>query len=398
MRRLTPALLLAFALMPAPHAAADPGIDLRITEILPDPDATLGQREFIEVWNAGNATVELAGWKIHDAPTTSGSTNTFTFPAWSLPPNGRVVVWGGGGADFRGPAWSNGAAWNNAGDGAFLVDPVGTLVGWAGYGTATAPAGFEQHLSAKPERGLSTEVSGGLWVAHEPTPGSAPGAAAGTLALQVANVAPYAAFVGLPASARPGTAVTVQLAVGDDNGAADVKSWNLTSNGAVVASGSGVPAAAVTLTAPSGTAWTLAVQAKDAGGLTARTTAVVPLRDSDLTVSVPAGGLAFPEVAPGAAAAEAAQPVTLQNAGSAQLVPLVDVSDFSGPAAIPALGHLELGLGTAGNVTWTPYTGPLTPLPALEPGQSVGLWFRVVDLPTPLPAGAYGTSFTVVAG
>ncbi|MFO1534370.1 MAG: lamin tail domain-containing protein [Thermoplasmatota archaeon] len=398
MRRLLPALLLAFVLMPAPHAAAAPAVDLRITELLPDPDGTLGQREFVEVWNAGNATVDLAGWKLHDAPTASGSTNTFTFPAWSLRPNGRVVVWGGGAADARGPAWSNSAVWNNAGDGAFLVDPVGTLAAWAGYGTASAPAGFEAGLSAKPDKALSTELQDGLWIAHEPTPGAAPGATAGTLALQVSNVAPHAAFVGLPASARPGTAMSVQLAVGDDNGDADVKAWNLTSNGAVVASGSSVPAGPVTLTVPTGLAWVLVVQAKDAAGLTARATAVLALRDSDLAVSIPSGGLTFPEVAPGAAQAEATQPVTLQNIGANPLHPLVDVSDFSGPSALAAVGHLELGLGTAGNVTWTPYTGALTPLPTLGPGQSVPLWFRLVQVPVPLPAGAYGTSFTVVAG
>jgi hypothetical protein len=384
--------------MPASHATAAPAVDLRITELLPDPDGTLGQREFVEIWNAGNATVDLAGWKLHDAATTFGSTNTFTFPAWSLRPNGRVVVWGGGAADARGPAWSNGAVWNNAGDGAFLVDPVGTLSAWAGYGSAAAPAGFEAGLSAKPDKALSTELQDGLWVAHEPTPGAAPGATAGTIALQVSNVAPHAAFVGLPSSARPGTVLSIQLAVGDDNGDADVKAWNLTSNGAVVASGSSVPAGPVTLTVPTGIAWTLAVQARDAAGLTARATAVLALRDSDLAVSIPSGGLAFPEVAPGAAQAEATQPVTLQNVGASPLHPLVDVSDFSGPTALAAVGHLELGLGAAGDVTWMPYTGALTPLPTLEPGQSVPLWFRLVQVPAPLPAGAYGTSFTVVAG
>jgi hypothetical protein len=396
MRRLLPALLLALSLMPAPHAAAAPAIDLRITEILPDPDATTGQREFIEIWNAGNVTIELQGWKVHDAPTASGATNTFTFPAWSLHPNGRVVVWGGGAADGRGPAWSNGAVWNNAGDGAFLMDAVGTLVDWAGYGSATPPAGFEPHLSAKPDKGLSTETQDRTWVAHEPTPGAAPGASAGTLTFLVSNVPPRAGFASLPSSARPGTAVALQLAVGDDNGDADVRAWNLTSNGATVAHGTGVPAGPVILTAPSGTTWALVVQAQDAAGLTARSSAAVPLRASDLAVSMPSGGLAFPDVEPGAAEAVATQPVVLQDVGPTSLRPLVDVSDFTGPMTLAAVGHLEIGLGNPGNVTWTPYTGPLTPLPQLAPGESVQLWFRLVQLPVPLPAGAYGTSFTVV--
>jgi hypothetical protein len=398
MRRLLPALLLALCLLPAPHATAAPAVDLRITELLPDPDATLGQREFIELWNAGNATVELQGWKVRDAPTSSGATNTFTFPAWSLPPNGRVVVWGGGAADARGPAWSNGAVWNNAGDGASLLDAAGSLVDWLGYGTAAAPAGFEAHLAAKPDKSLSIESQDGGWVAHEPTPGTAPGATGGTLAFQVLNVAPRAGFTGLPASARPGTALLLQLAVGDDNGDTDVKAWNLTSNGAVVAHGVSPPTGPIQLTVPSGTQWSLVVQAQDAAGLTARSAVSIPLRVSDLAVTVPAGGLAFPDVAPGAHEAVAAQAILLQNLGGVQLQPLVDVSDFSGPAPLPAVGHLELGLGAPGGVTWVPYTGPLTPLPGLAPGDSAQLWFRITGLPVPLPAGAYGTSFTVVAG
>lgn len=403
MRRLTPAfaLLLALAGMPAqPLAGASvaPGPDLRITEILPDPDAALGQREFVEVWNAGNATVELQGWKLRDAPTASGSVNTFTFPAWSLRPNGRVVVWGGGAADARGPAWGNPTAWNNAGDGASLLDASGALVDWAGYGAATAPAGFEAHLSAKPDKALSTELEEGGWVAHAPTPGAAPGATAGELTLQVANVAPRAGFASLPAAARPGTTLAIELAVGDDNGAADIEAWNLTSNGMVVASGAGVPSGPVQVPVPSGTQWVLAVQARDAGGLSAATVATVPLRASDLVALLPAGGLAFPAIAPGATQAAVAGSVLLHNTGGAVLRPLLDVSDFSGPATLPAAGHLQVGVGEAGNVTWMPYAGPLMALPALGPGQSASLWLRLVGLPVPLPAGAYGTSFTVVAG
>ncbi|MEA3203296.1 MAG: micrococcal nuclease [Thermoplasmata archaeon] len=397
MRRLLPALLLALSLLPAPHAAATP-IDLRITELLPDPDATLGQREFIELWNAGNATLDLAGWKLHDAPTTSGATNTFTFPAWTLRPNGRVVVWGGGAADGRGPAWSNSAVWNNAGDGAFLVDPTGALVDWAGHGAATAPAGFEARLAPRPDRGQSAEIQDGAWVLHDPTPAAAPGASAGAIAFLVSNVAPHAGFANLPPSARPGATLTLQLLIGDDNGDADVKAWNLTSNGALVAHGSVLPAAPVQLLVPGGTAWALVLQAQDAAGLVARSSIVLPLRNSDLAVSLPDGGIAFPDIVPGAAQATATQSATLQNLGSAPLRPLVDVSDFTGPATLAAPGHLELGTGTPGNVTWTPYTGALTALPQLAPGESVPLWFRVTHVPVPLPAGAYGTSFTVVPG
>jgi len=399
MRRAFLASLLCLALLPLPFVAATTASSgaLRITEILPEPDTTLGQRELVEVWNAGNATIDLQGWKLHDAPTTSGSINTFTFPAWTLQPNARVVVWGGGAADGRGPAWSNSAVWNNAGDGVFLVDPATNLVDWAGYGTTTAPAGFESHLSAKPDKSLSTELQEGAWVAHEPTPGVAPGASSATATVTVTNVAPHVAFVGLPDSARPGTTLAAQLDVGDDNGITDVVAWNLTSNGAQVAKGSGAAGTVTVPVPPSGTTWTLVLRATDAGGLVATATATLALRASDLAVALPAGGLAFPDVAPGAASAVLAQPFTIQNLGATDHVPLVDVSDFVGPSVVPAVGHLDLGTGPADAIAWTPYTGALTPLPALPPGATVQVWLRLADVPVPLAAGAYGTSFTVVA-
>jgi hypothetical protein len=395
------ALLLVATLAPAPTPAAATGaVDLRITEILSDPDSTQGQREFIEVWNAGNATVEMQGWKVRDAPTASGSTNTFTFPAWSLRPNGRVVVWGGGTADGMGPAWSNSAVWNNAGDGASLLDGSGAIMDWVGYGAAPgAPTGFEARpIAPKPDKGLSIEIEDGTWATHTPTPGSAPGAVAGSLQFQVANIAPHAAFAGLPLAVKPGSTLAVAFTVGDGNGDADIRSWNLTSSGTVVAHGTGIPTQAVMATAPvAGAQWSLTVQAVDQAGLTGSATATLALRASDLAVTLPAGGIPLPALFPGAQQAAATQPVLVENLGPALLRPLLDVSPISGPASFPAEGHLEVGAAIGGNTTWIPYDAPLTPLPTLAPGIQMKVWFRIVQVPSPLPAGDYGTSFTVVA-
>jgi hypothetical protein len=92
----------------APVAAANPAA-LRIAELLANPDPLQGQREFIELWNPTNATVDLAGWTVHDAPTASGSANEFTFAPFQLAPNARVVVWSNGTPDARGPSWSTSA-------------------------------------------------------------------------------------------------------------------------------------------------------------------------------------------------------------------------------------------------------------------------------------------------
>ncbi len=172
---------------------------LRIVEILADPDATLGQREFIELWNPTGQAVGLAGWRVRDNPTASGSTNTFTFPAWSLAPGGRVVVWGGGVADGRGPAWSNPTVWNNAGDAATRLDPTGVAVDWAGYGASAPPPDFaNRSVPAAAAKGQSVQLDNGVWAAALPTPGAAPGSVGGSLVVEIANVPPAVAFSGLP--------------------------------------------------------------------------------------------------------------------------------------------------------------------------------------------------------
>ncbi|MCA1818547.1 MAG: lamin tail domain-containing protein [Thermoplasmatota archaeon] len=396
---LVPVLLVAA--LPTPIQAQAEPARLVLSEIEADPDSAVGEREFVEVWNNGTTAVALAGWKVRDAPTASGATNTFTFPAWSLPPGGRVVVWGGGAADSLGPAWSNAAVWNNAGDAASLIDPAGHVVDWLGYGATAAPTGemANKTLQAKPAHGQSLQLDGGRWVLGSPTPGTVLGAVQGGISLTVGNAAPAARFGAIPTSARPGSSVQVEVLPSDPNGEADVKSWTLSSGGTTYATGAAGGPATVTPTAPaSGTSWVLDLKVTDQAGLTASAQATLPLRYSDLVVEMPAAGpLAFPTAGPGAATLDANAPVVVRNVGATDVVPRLDVSAFAGPTSFAAEGHVWVGWpDVTGNLTWSAYTGPLMHLPALAPGGTLAVTFRLRDLPLPLPAGTYGTSFAVV--
>lgn len=395
------ALLLATALPIDAQDAAEPSPPLvQIVEVMSDPDTTAGQREFIELWNAGDAAVPLAGWKLRDQATASGTTNTYTFPPWTLAPNGRVVVWGGGASDPRGPAWSNPTVWNNAGDGVSLLGADGTLVAWMGYGNALPPAGHESDpVPAPPAKGQSLEwdAQTAAWRQAAPSPGSAPGAVGGTMAIDVTNVAPIAAFDNLPSSARPGQAMTLSLRLDDGNGAADIASWALTSGAGTIASGTTGGLRTVQVNAPSTEGpWRLSLQAYDHAGATALANATLAVRASDLVVLTPTAPLGFGSAGPGATDLTASQPVIIRNEGSQPLTPLLDISPFThdSGAAFPAEGHVWLALG---DDTWVPYTHALHVLPGLAPGASVEVTFQLRGIPLGLAAGSYGSSFAVVA-
>ena len=398
MRHRAALLAIAFALnaLLVP-AQASPDRCIVLAELQADPDTTLGEREFVEVWNCGAAAEPLAGWKVRDAPAASGSMNTFTFPAWSLPANGRVVVWGGGAGDGRGLAWSNPSVWNNAGDAATLIDPSGTVADWLGYGSTSPPANTSATVQAKPGHGQSLQLDGATWTLAAPTPGTAIAASGGGLQVNVTNGAPTPAFGDLPSWVRPGSAASIPIALDDPNGASDIASWTLSSGETVLATGNGVDASA-TATAPrTGASWQLELQATDHAGLTTAVRATVPLRFSDLLVEMPGNGpLAFPAAAPGTSDLVSTAPALVRNLGSVAQVPHLDVSDFAGPGSFTAAGHLAVGWDDGqGNTTWMPYSGPLMPLPSIAPGASLSVSFRV-HLPTPLAAGIYGTSFSVV--
>lgn len=400
------ALLLATALaaLPAPAAEAAPA-GLRLAELLANPDLAQGQREFVELWNAGPAAVDLAGWTLRDAPTASGSANEFTFAAGRLEPGARIVVWSNGSGDARGPSWSSSpskAVWNDAGDAATLLSPAGEVADWLAYGSASAaaPPGFEaQPKPSAAARGLSLALADGSWQAGAPTPAFAPGVLGGVAALAVANVAPTATLSGVPGTVKPGQAVQLRLAAADGNGDSDVAAWALAANGAAIAQGQGLPPATKDLVAPAVSGpWTLRLDVTDAAGATGGHTLTVAVKDARLALQLPSGLLRFPELAPGATDVAALDWATLRNEGSEPVVPLLDVSPFSGPQPLPVDGRLSVGVAEGnGTATWLPYTGPLTPLPPIPPGGALRMTLRIDEAPVPLAAGQYGTTFAVVA-
>ncbi len=355
------ALLLVVALLAMPVPAQPDGV--RIVELLPDPGEG---REFIEL-HAAQAT-NITGWTIDDA-----AGQVFTFGPTHLAAGQRIVVWGGGDADAAGPAWNRATVWNNGGDTATLRDATGRIVDTFTYGPGgDAPA---------PSTGRSAAWLDGRWIDAEPTPGHAPRTASGTASATVAN-APPTATLAVPAHAAPGQTIAATIAVHDPNG--DAVHWTL-------ADAHGAGNATIALTAPdqSGT-WLLHLEATD-GHHTVLVERHVSVQGNGLRIELPPEGLAFPAFLPGQQEA-ASNPFTIHNDGSAA-TPRIDVSDLQGPATIPVDGRLVVHV----NGTAIPYDGPLTPLPPIAAGASMQAHFVLHDIPAPLPAGDYGTSFTVIA-
>jgi hypothetical protein len=404
MRALPAMLLIAATLAVVPPAAhATPSAGLRIAELLPNPDPAAGQREFVELWNLGNASVDLAGWTLRDMPTASGSRNEFTFVSGHLAAGARLVVWSNGTPDARGPSWSTSPSktvWNDAGDSATLLDPSGNVADWLAYGNGNeaAPAGFEAAAKpAAPPRGQSLALADGAWSAGAPSPALAPGVVGGMATATVANVAPVVSIAGLPATVKPGQAVELTLSVHDANGDADVTAWSLVANGVTVAQSPAAPSAYSGVAPAVAGPWAFTLSATDAGGLSAQHSVTAQVRDARLSLQLAGGALRFPELRPGDANVSSLDWATLRNEGTEAVVPLLDVSAFTGPATIPVDGHLAVGLRSGNATAWVDYDGPLTPLPSLPAGATVEMTLRLLDVPTPLAAGAYGTTFAVVA-
>ncbi len=377
---LTLALLTPLALS-TPVAADHAGV--HIAELLPAP--ATGEREFIELWNDGTG-IDLSGWTISDEAGT-----TYTFQNTSLPQGGRIVLWGGGVADARGPAWSRASVWNNGGDQAILKDAAGNIVDVFAYGSSAWPDGRSQPVPAAPPVGRSLSLVDGAWQETAPTPGTPTTSAGGSASATVQNVAPTVSLIG-PDDAQAGSILTLAVSVHDDNGDDDVDAWTLHADGALVANGSSGDHV-LNLSAPvDRDTWTFTLSATDHAGNIATAEHVVSLRVAGLVIIMPPQGLAFPAFPPGAAEVITNASFTLRNDSPDPLTPRIDVSDLVGPQTIPVAGRLDIG-----NTNWTTYDGPLTSLPALQPGEAVDLRLRLRDLPAPLPAGAYGTSFTVIA-
>ncbi len=348
----------AWILLLIPSALGSP----IISEIHPEPD---GGREFIELYNPTAETYDLTGHIIQDA-----AGNTFTFGTRALGPQERIVVWGGGDATPEGPAWSRASVWNNGGDTARLL--LGEVVLDAMTYGGEIPA---------PGLGNSLYLDGD-WKIGAPTPARAPGETGGTATATVENVPPTVSLGG-PAAASPGQAVEVHITVGDENG--DLVSWTLQHGTSILATGSG--SQPVTLQAPSTGPFVLDVTATD-GTHNASASRTIEIQVGALHVTM-AAPITFPAMAPGARNVTST-PFRLENLGERSVTPRIDISSFRGPTSfVPdALTLLIAGQEIA-------YDGPLTPLPTLAAGASYDVQMRLA-VPSPLPAGDYGTSFTVI--
>lgn len=383
---MRPWLVLAILLVPllplAPAQSAAPA-DLRIVELLPDPAD--GDREFLELWNPTGAAVDLAGWAVLDA-----ADNTYTFPAdpaTTLPAGARIVVWSGGDPDEAGPAWNLASVWNNGGDQARLLAPDGTLVDTIAYGDHPAAG------PAAPPKGTAIAWTDGAWIEAAPSPGHAGDGGTAPLTATVPDVPPTLALHHAPERVRTGADTNVSFHVDDGNG--DLTSWRLDGPLGTLATGHAVGDQTVTVQAPPmAVDWRLALHATDAAGNTTSLAFVVRVLDDPLQVTLPPDGLAFPSLVPGATNATLAGTVQIENLGDAPVTPLLDVSDLTGPATVPLVGVLQWRVDDG---PWTDYAGPLAPLPDLAPGASYEVALRLQTVPSPLPAGVYGTSFTVTA-
>jgi hypothetical protein len=386
MRRIFAAALALSLLAFAPTAAPQTVPFVHISELLPAPDSASEDpdltREFIELHNAGDVAVDLAGWVIEDE-----LSPRYTFSAWTIPVGGHVVVWGGGASDSRGPAGLATSVWNNGGDIARLFDASGALVDELRYGSV------ENATLAAPPVGVSLQLLDGVWREGAPTPGYEPEVQGGDITATVLDIAPRIVDVSAPAEVRRGETFSLAFTIEEDNG--DAVTWEVRDGSGGLASGSGVGAHIVSLTAPDTPgSWSLVIAAADANETTADI--AIAVRASDLEIVI-AGPLDLPAFAPGDR--DVTTPAfTIRNVGLDPITPILDLSPLrSATGEVPVDGNVIVTIDDGVTPVTVEYTGPMTPLVPLAGGTEAQVTFTFVQMPVPLPAGAYGTSFTVVS-
>jgi phosphatidylserine/phosphatidylglycerophosphate/cardiolipin synthase-like enzyme len=110
-------------LLQSEPAPTPPPGQAQITFIDAAPPVTLD--EYVLIKNIGAGPQDMAGWKLSDA-----ASNTYTFPAFTLPAGAEVRVWVKVGTDDAANLyWGRGSpVWNNTGDTATLRDAQGATV------------------------------------------------------------------------------------------------------------------------------------------------------------------------------------------------------------------------------------------------------------------------------
>lgn len=136
---LLTALLGPAVLAPTPPAAAAPGVCQRsdqvaISELVPNPEGSDADKEWVELYNRGGDTLDLSGWSLQWIKTSSVSTSSFP-DGTRIADEGYLVLGEpdmvGGSPDVALPLdLGNGTD----GDGLYLVDCEGTVVDAVVYG------------------------------------------------------------------------------------------------------------------------------------------------------------------------------------------------------------------------------------------------------------------------
>ncbi|MBI2415813.1 MAG: lamin tail domain-containing protein [Candidatus Kerfeldbacteria bacterium] len=96
--------------------------DIMLSELLPDPAGSDATDEWIELYNAGQADVNLYDWQITDA------SNDYTFSDVSTITTGGYIVL---------PVTDSGISLNNSGETISLLDPAGEVIDTVTYEAAT---------------------------------------------------------------------------------------------------------------------------------------------------------------------------------------------------------------------------------------------------------------------
>ncbi len=169
-------LLCLFVFLAVLNFASPAGAFVVINEFLADPPAGLAgdangdqtgsssQDEFVELFNGGEAAVDLSGWTLAD---NTKIRHVFSSGTVILP-NSVLVVFGGGDPAFSDFVWqiasSGGLGLNNTGDSIILADAAGVVVDFVVY---AQEANADQSLVRFPEGSPDAE-----FVQHTSLPGA----------------------------------------------------------------------------------------------------------------------------------------------------------------------------------------------------------------------------------
>lgn len=119
-----------------------------LSEVLPSPEGSDTENEFIEIFNANNFEVDLSGWKVKDKV---GAVKSYSLPEnTKIPANGFLVL----------KSSQAKISLNNAGDGVELLDPSGKIIDSIDFS------------KSQPGQSWSKVESVWAWTA-KPTPGGA---------------------------------------------------------------------------------------------------------------------------------------------------------------------------------------------------------------------------------